>query len=29
MKFDPMAFLLATAAVIAGIWAYDQFFRRA
>ena len=29
MKFDLMAFLLSVAGVVAGIWAYDQFFRRA
>lgn len=29
MKFDPMAFLLTVVAVIGGLWAYDQFFRRA
>lgn len=29
MKFDFTKFLLAVAAVVGGLWAYDQFFRRA
>jgi len=29
MKFDLTAFLMGVAGVVAGIWIYDQFFRRA